>query len=227
MERLRSWVRSAPLGRGRWMATLGGFLAVQTFSLLVLAEVQGRTIDPAPWLVVAGFTLGLVGLLLCGVGLPLMAHRRRVRKWRQRYLLRLQDARAWFVQGRITEADLDAVRAPLEEASEGRFIGEAHRTAGDILRRSGLLAMGWAVLAGFAAWRMGAGGGAPQLALAFLAGAALVAGGLLALRGWPEWRAGKVRTEEHLAGLDAREQDLLRRARRVPAEGRDLPPETR
>lgn len=220
---LPDWVRSSPLGRGRWMTTLGGFLAVQTLSLLVLAEVQGRTVDPAPWLIVAGFALGLVGLLLCGVGLPLMAHARRVRKWRQRYLLRLQDARAWFVQGRIAETDLAAVRGPLEEAAEGRFTGEAQRTAGDILRRTGLLAVGWGALAGFAAWRLNDGDAAPRLTLAFLAGAALVAGILLALRGWPEWRTGKARSEEHLASLDAQEQALLHRARR----DRDLPPEIR
>ena len=74
MERLRDWVRSSPLGRGRWMTTLGGFVAMQTFSLLLLAEIQGRTTEPDPWLVLAGFAMALAGLVLCGVGLPLMAH---------------------------------------------------------------------------------------------------------------------------------------------------------
>lgn len=212
-ERLRSWVRSAPLGRGRWMSTLGGFLALQTFSLLLMAEVQGRTAEPDPALVLAGFAAALLGLVLAGAGLPLMAHARRVRKWRQRYLLRLQDARAWFVQGRIAEADLAAAKPALEEAAEGRFAGEAQRTAGDVQRRTGLLTLGWGLVAGLAAWRLDAG--TPRLALAFLAGAALVAGALLAARGWPEWRAGKVRSEEHLHSLDEEERRLLVKAART------------
>lgn len=201
------------------MTTLGGFIAMQTFSLLLFAEAQGRAADPDPRLVLAGFAMALAGLVLCGVGLPLMAHARRVRKWRQRYLLRLQDARAWFVQGRIAEADLAAARGPLEEAAEGRFAGEAQSTAGDVLRRTGLLSAAWAVPAGAAAWRLD--DGPARLALAFLAGAVAFAGVLLAMRGWPDWRRGKARTTEHLAALDAQEAALLRRAREPAGEARE------
>lgn len=209
--RLTEWVRRAPLGRGRWMATLGGFLAVQTLSLLLVAELQGRTADPDPPLVLAGFLVALAGLALCGAGLPLMAHARRVRRWRQRYLLQLQDARAWFVQGRLAAAELAAARAPLEDAAEGRFPGEARRTAGDVLRRTGLLALAWSAPAGLVAWRLAQH--AAATALAALAGAAAVAGALLLTRGVPRWRAGKAATQAHLAALDAEEARLLRQAR--------------
>lgn len=193
------------------MTTLGGFLAVQTLSLLLLSEMRGRTIDPDPSLVLLGLVLGLVGLALCGAGLPLLAHGRRVRKWRQRYLLNLQDARAWFVQGRIAEADLETVRRHLEEAAEGRFPGEVRRTSGDVLRRTGLFVAGWCVVAGLAAWRLDAGTSRTVLA-AIVAIAALAAVALLA-RGWPLWKAGKVATTAHLAWLAEQERWLLGKAR--------------
>jgi hypothetical protein len=209
--RLEAWVRAAPLGRGRWMTTLGGFLALQTLSVLAVAELQGRTVDPEPALVAAGLGAALVGLALCGAGLPLLAHARRVRKWRQRYLLRLQDAKAWFVQGRLAQADLDAARAALEEAIEGRFPGEVRRTAGDVQRRTGLLLLAWAAVAVAASVRLDGGGPRPAVLAAALA-AALSAAGLL-LRGLPLFRAGRKATEAHLARLDEQERALLDAAR--------------
>lgn len=220
LPRLESWVSRAPLGRGRWMTTAGGFLAVQTLSLLVVAEVQGRAADPDPTVVATALVLGLVGLALCGAGLPLLAHARRVRKWRQRYLLRLQDAKAWFVQGRLAEEDLRTARGPLEEAIEGRFAGESRRTAGDVLRRTGLFLAAWALVASASALRLGEGT-APRALLAAAAVVLLLAAALLA-RGWPLWRQGKRATADHLERLDEQESRLLAKARDRP-----IPPETR
>ncbi len=208
---LREWVRRAPLGRGRWMTTLGAFLLLQAVPVLLVGPFA--TSARRATILLLSIALGLTGAMLLGVGLPLAAHTRRVLRYRQRYLLRLQDAKAWFVEKRMDEATFDAYRARLDEAVTGRFPGELRWSVGDVTLRTGLVvAATAAALATALVTGLAREVGNPS-AYAFTLGAIAILGLGLAAVGVPLRREGKKASRDHMMMLDDEERALLLNAR--------------